>query len=733
MNSDTNNTASTHTASTPAVDQPLTPPVAAKVAYTRSFHGRDFADNYEWLRDKDSADVQAYLNAENAFTAERTSHLKPLEKAVFSEVKARVQETDKSLPVRSGNYWYFARTQEGKSYGQMCRIPLSDANSWQPPEIDQEKPADNEQVYFDANIEAEGHDFFSLGAASVTKDGSLLAYSVDTAGDERFELRIRDLATGEDLADVIAGVSYGATWVGNDALYYQRVDDAWRPHEVWKHTVGTPVEQDELIFHEEDEHFWTGVGTTRSERYLMIFSGSKITSEVHYLDLEDDNAQLTMMLPRESGVEYGADHVIIDGADYWFIVHNKHGVNSEIGYAPFGEVTSLDELTVLVPHRDDVRVEGIDVFSDHLLLEVRENAVETLYLMKLVDGQGLGEFEKIEFDEDLVGVTGTGNLEWDSPVVRVGVSSFTHPPQILDISLESGERELRKQQEVLPAPDGTPFSSDDYKAQRLWVTARDGVDVPVSLIHHKDVDPQADNPVLLYGYGAYEASMDPGFSIFRLSMLDRGVVYAIAHIRGGGEMGRAWYDTGKGLHKRNTITDFIDVADHLIGRGMTSPKHLVAEGGSAGGILMGAIANEAGDRFAGIEAIVPFVDPLTTMLKPELPLTVTEWDEWGNPYDDPEVYDYMATYAPYDNVAADKTYPPILAICGLNDTRVLYVEPAKWTAKLREVAGADVLLKTDMTSGHGGASGRYAQWEQAAFETAWELDRMGAAELLREK
>ncbi|WP_392452326.1 S9 family peptidase [Corynebacterium dentalis] len=713
------------------LDSAPTAPVAAKVPFTRSFHGRDFADDYEWLRDKDNPDVRAYLNAENEYTAARTSHLKPVEDAVFNEVKARVQETDKSLPVRSGNYWYFTRTQEGKSYGQMCRIPVLDANAWVPPEIHQEYAADDEQVYFDANVEAEGHDFFSLGAASVTRDGSLLAYSVDTEGDERFLLKIRNLNTGEELPDEIAGVSYGATWVGNNALYYQRVDEAWRSHEVWKHTVGTSVDEDELIFREEDEHFWTGVGTTRSERYLMIFSGSKITSEVHFLDLEAEDAQPTMLLPRESGVEYGADHVVIDDADYWFIVHNKNGANSEVGYAPVGEVTSLDELTVLVPHREDVRVEGVDVFSDHLLVEVRENAVETLYYMKLEPAQGLGEFEKVEFSEDLVGVNAMGNLEWDSPVLRVGLSSFTHPPQIFDISLETGERVLRKQQEVLPAPDGTPFDADSYRAQRLWVTARDGVDVPVSLIHHADVDLTQTNPVMLYGYGAYEASMDPGFSLFRLSMLDRGVVYAIAHIRGGGEMGRAWYDTGKGLHKRNTITDFIDVADYLIEQGMTTPQQMVAEGGSAGGILMGAIANEAGDRFAGIEAIVPFVDPLTTMLKPELPLTVTEWDEWGNPYADPEVYDYMASYAPYDNISADNTYPPILAICGLNDTRVLYVEPAKWTAKLREVAGADVLLKTDMTSGHGGVSGRYEAWRQSAFETAWELDRMGATELLR--
>lgn len=711
-------------------------PVAKKVPYVRSFHGRDFADDYEWLRDKENPEVQQLLREENEYTSARTTHLKPLEKAIFNEVKARVQETDKSLPVRSGSYWYFGRTQEGKSYGQMCRIPLLDANSWQPPEIHPEHPADDEQVFFDANLEAEGHEFFSLGAASVTLDGTRLAYSTDTTGDERFLLRVRDLQTGEDLPDEIPGVSHGATWVGNDTLYYQRVDEAWRPHEVWKHTVGTPVEQDELIYREDDEHFWTGVGTTRSERYLVVFSGSKITSEMHYLDLHDESAELQLLLPRESGVEYGADHGIIDGEDYWFITHNKNGVNSEIGYAPVGKVNSLDDLTVLVPHRDDVRVEGLEIFSDHLLLEVRENALETLYLMVLQqnaepDSYSLGEFQKVEFAEELVGVNATGNSEWESPVVRVGVSSFTQPAQIYDISVETGEKILRKQQEVLPAPDGTPFSAESYRAQREWVTARDGAQVPVSLIHHADVDLSKANPVLLYGYGAYEASMDPGFSIFRLSMLDRGVVYAIVHIRGGGEMGRAWYDNGKGLHKRNTITDFIDVADHLIAEGMTTPQQMVAEGGSAGGILMGAIANEAGDRFAGIEAIVPFVDPLTTMLKPELPLTVTEWDEWGNPYEDMEVYDYMASYAPYDNVSADKTYPPILAICGLNDTRVLYVEPAKWTAKLRAVAGADVLLKTDMTSGHGGVSGRYERWEQAAFETAWELDCMGATELLR--
>ncbi|QNH95581.1 S9 family peptidase [Corynebacterium anserum] len=707
------------------------PPVARKVPFTRTFHGIDFHDDYEWLREKDNPEVRAYLEAENAYTSARTAHLRSVENAIFREVKARVQETDMSLPVRVGGYWYYARTQEGKSYSQSCRLPLEDSHSWEPPVIDPQVPHDNEHVFLDSNVEAEGHDFFALGAASVTLDGTRLAYSTDTTGNERFTLRFRNVETGEDFDDVIENVSYGATWVGNDTVYYQRVDEAWRPHEVWKHVLGTPVEQDQLVFREDDGRFWTGVGTTRSERYLLIFSGSKVTSEVWYLDVENPSSELTCVLPREAGVEYGVDHAQVDGKDYWMVVHNKFGVNSEVGYCPVGQISSLEEITSLVPHRDDVRVEGVEIFSDHILLEQRENAVESLYIMKLVPGEGFGDFQPITFDEELVGVTAAGNNEWDTPILRVAVSSFSHPAQVFDIDLRTDQRHLRKEQIVLPAPDGTPFRAEDYTASRLWVTARDGARIPVSLIHRTDVPLDRENPVLLYGYGSYEASMDPGFSIFRLSMLDRGVVYAIAHVRGGGEMGRIWYDNGKGMSKMNTFTDFVDVADHLIKTGMTSPQKMVAEGGSAGGLLMGAVANLAGDRFAGIEAVVPFVDPLTSILKPELPLTVTEWDEWGDPYHDPEVYRYMAAYAPYENITADKTYPPILAITSLNDTRVLYVEPAKWVAKLRDVAGADVLLKTEMEAGHGGVSGRYEKWKQSAFETAWELDRMGATELIR--
>jgi oligopeptidase B len=724
---------------------PVQAPVAKKDPSPRSFHGREIMDDYEWLRDKDSSEVLAHLTAENTYTDARTAHLKPLEDAVFTEVKSRIQETDLSVPVRSGDWWYFSRTQEGKSYVQMCRIPVdrsaSEAEQWTPPEIVAGHSAPGEEVMLDCNVLAEGTEFFSLGAASVTLDGTLLAYSVDTLGDERFTLRVKDLVNGVLLDDQLDNIAYGATWVGDDYLFYQRVDEAWRPHEIWRHKMGTPESADVCVFREEDEHYWTGVGVTRSERFLLVSTASKTTSETWYLDLEDDpEAALTCVRRREKDVQYDVDHVVVGGQDAWLVIREElDGLpNGEVGRAPLGPIVSFDEESsyeVIVPHRDDVRVEGVDCFADHLVLGTRENANEKLALMQVADGWG--EFERITFDEEIYSAGTVGNSEWESPVLRVAYTSYVTPAQVWEIDLATGERMLRKEQTVLPGVVGEEFDSSRYTASRRWVRADDGAQIPVSLIRRVDVPLEQVNPVLLYGYGSYEASMDPYFSVFRLSMLDRGVVYAVAHVRGGGEMGRHWYEEGKGLAKRNTFTDFVAVADDLIAAGFTVPEKMVAEGGSAGGLLMGAVANLAPDRFAGIEAVVPFVDPLTSILMPELPLTVTEWEEWGDPYHDPEVYDYMATYAPYENVTA-QAYPPILAVSGLNDTRVLYVEPTKWIAKLREVAGevsaaergSEFLLKTDMSSGHGGVSGRYEKWRQSAFETAWELDLMGATELL---
>lgn len=692
----------------------LNPPVAPVRPITRTHHGIDFVDNYEWLRDKESQETIGYLEAENAYTDEQTEHLKVLSDNIYEEIKSRVKETDMSVPVRNGKYWYFGRTEEGKSYGIYCRMPVGN-EPWVAPEIP-EVSAPDEQVFLDANELAEGHEFFSMGTSSVSPSGRYLAYSVDTTGDERFTLRFKDLDTGVLLEDILTGIFYGSTWVGEDYLFYQRVDDAWRPDTIWRHKIGTPVEEDVLVYHEADERYSAWIGTTRSEKFILFGSASKVTSEVQYIPYEDPEAEARVLIPREEGVEYDVDHAVIAGTDTWLVVHNKTGPNFEVGHAPVGKLSSLADLEALVAHRDEVRIEGVDCFRDHLTIGYRSGAIGRVAVMKL-DDAGFTTFKELEFEEELYTVASSGNPEWDAPVIRVSYGSFTTPGQLFDYWIESGERVLLKQQEVLGG-----YNREDYTASRLWVTARDGVQVPVSLVHRADLELK-NVPTLLYAYGSYEASIDPGFSVARLSLLDRGMVFAIAHVRGGGEMGRGWYDTGKTLTKKNTFTDFIDVADALIDQGVTSPEHLVAEGGSAGGMLMGAIANMAPDRFKAIEAVVPFVDPLTSMLMPELPLTVIEWDEWGDPLHDREVYDYMASYAPYENIEA-KTYPNILAVTSLNDTRVLYVEPAKWIAQLRATAtGGDFLLKTEMSAGHGGVSGRYEKWRQTAFEYAWVVNQ----------
>ncbi|MHC9697246.1 S9 family peptidase [Corynebacterium diphtheriae] len=691
------------------------PPVAPVRPITRTHHGIDFVDNYEWLRDKENPETIQYLEAENAFVEQQTAHLSQLKDNIYHEIKSRVKETDMSVPQRAGDFWYYGRSVEGKSYGYSCHIPVSEgADAWVPPTIAEGEPVVGEQIILDANELAEGHEFFALGASTVTTSGRYLAYSVDTEGDERFTLRVKDLATGEHLADEIPDVFYGATWAGEEYLFYQRVDAAWRPDSVWRHKIGTDPATDVQVFHEADERFNTGVGATRSERFLMIESASKITSEIWVLDLDNPTGDFRCVLPRQAGVEYDIDHAVVAGRDTWIVTHNAAGPNFEVGWTPVtDEEISLDSLEVLVPHRDEVRIEGVDTYRDHIVLAYRSGAIGRAAVMQL-NADGFGTFEEITFDEELYTIGVGGHPEWDTPVVRMVYVSFTQPSQVFDYWIADGRRTLLKQQEVVGG-----YNADDYTASRLWVEAHDGVRIPVSLIHRSDLDLSKPNPTLLYGYGSYESSIDPGFSIARLSLMDRGMVFAIAHVRGGGEMGRGWYDTGKTVTKKNTFTDFIAVADHLIEHGVTTSEMLVAEGGSAGGMLMGAVANMAGDRFKAIEAVVPFVDPLTSMLMPELPLTVTEWDEWGDPLHDVDVYNYMASYAPYENIEA-KAYPNILAVTSLNDTRVLYVEPAKWIAQLRATAtGGQFLLKTEMSAGHGGVSGRYEKWKQTAFEYAW--------------
>ena len=692
----------------------MIPPVAEKRPIVRKFHGREFVDNYEWLRDKDNPEVIAHLEAENAYTEEKTSAWSGLVDDVYGEIKSRIKETDMSVPQRQGDWWYYGRTIEGKDYGISCRIPTAD-DPWTPPEVTEDMPG--EQVLLDVNELAAGHEFFALGASSASTSGRLLAYSFDTEGDERFTLRVKNLETGELLDDELEGIFYGATWAGEDYLFYVRCDDAWRPHQIWRHKLGTPAAEDVLVYEETDEKFGVGVGADRAERFLMIIASSSLTSEYRVLDLADPTGEFEVMWPREPGVEYHPNFCVLDGEEHWVVTHNAHGPNFCVATAPVSELPPLRELPVLVEHSETVRIEGVDTYRDFAFMEYRRGGISRLAVAKL--GERFGEFKELEFSEELYTVGLGGNPEWDAPVVRIGYSSYTQPSQVLDYTVATGELTLLKEKEV----EGG-YNPDEYEAYREWATAPDGEQVPISVVRRKGVEGPA--PALLYGYGSYEASTDPGFSVARLSLLDRGMVWVCAHVRGGGEMGRAWYDNGKMLHKANTFTDFIACADRIVELGLTTHEQLVAEGGSAGGLLMGAVVNMAPEKFAGILAIVPFVDPLTSILKPELPLTVGEWEEWGDPYHDPEVYDYMAKYAPYENITA-QDYPDILAVTSLNDTRVLYVEPAKWVAKLREVGTAgEILLKTEMSAGHVGVSGRYAQWKQTAFEYAWTLVKAGA-------
>ena len=698
----------------------LTPPIAAKHPITREFHGRSFVDDYEWMRDKESAETLDYLRAENAYTEQETAHLKELTENIFQEVKSRVKETDMSVPSRRGQYWYYGRSVEGKNYGISCRVPVAEgADPWTAPVIPEEGAPEGEEILLDANELAEGTEFFAMGASTVSDSGNLLAYSVDTAGDERFSLVIKDLRTGELLSDRLEGIFYGATWVGDDYIFYTTVDDAWRPDTVWRHKVGTAQSEDVQVMHEADEHFNIGVGSIRSEKYLFIVIGSKLTSETWVLDRTDPEGEFQVLWQREAGVDYDVDYAEIDGQAYWFVTHNASGPNFTLATTPLAvgeDLAPLRELDVLIPHREDVRLEGVDTYRDQVVVGYRRAGIGRAAIMDV--RHGWSEFKELNFNEELYTVSVGGNPEWDAPVLRVSYTSFIQPSQLFDYRVETGEYTLLKEQEV---PGG--YNKDDYVAYRMWTQASDGTQIPVSIVHRADLDRTKANPTLLYGYGSYEASMDPYFSVFRLSLMDRGMIFAMAHVRGGGEMGRTWYDSGKLLQKKNTFTDFIAVADDLIARGVTTADQMVAEGGSAGGLLMGAVANMAPDRFTAIQASVPFVDPLTSILKPELPLTVIEWEEWGDPYHDPEVYDYMKSYAPYENVTA-QNYPDILAITSLNDTRVLYVEPAKWIAKLRDTAkGGQFLLKTEMVAGHGGVSGRYDKWRQNAFEYAWTINK----------
>jgi oligopeptidase B len=698
------------------------PPAAARVPLERTHHGDTVIDDYAWLAGRENPETIAFLDAENAYTETLTAAQVPLRYTIFGEIKARTQETDLSVPARKGGWWYYSRTVEGKQYALHCRRAVRPEDTGPPGTGDGGRldggPLDGEEVLLDGNKLAGDGQFFSLGAFSVSPDGRLLAYSTDFAGSERFTLRVKDLASGETAPDEIPGTFYGGAWSADgSALFYVTVDQAWRPYRVWRHLVGTPAAEDVVVFEEPDERFWVGVGLTRSERFLVISASSKLTSEVWLLDAAHPGGEFTVVAPRRQGVEYEVEHQVADdGSDRLLILHNDHAENFELAQVELAQAP-LSDPTAWIPvvrHRADTRLLGVDAFADHLVVHLRQDGLTGLRVLRSDGSQ-----HEIAFPEPVYRVSPGVNPEYRARAYRLGYGSLVTPDSVYDCDTETGELTLLRRP-VLPLPGGAAYDPAGYEQYRLWATAPDGTQIPISLVCRAGTPRDGRAPFVLYGYGSYEASIDPGFSIPRLSLLDRGFGYAIAHIRGGGELGRRWYDDGKMLNKINTFTDFVACARHLVSEGWTSPQRLVARGGSAGGLLVGAALNIDPGAFGAVVAQVPFVDALTSILDPSLPLTVTEWEEWGDPLHDPEVYRYMKSYSPYENLRTDRDYPPVLAVTSLNDTRVLYTEPAKWIARLQaEVPGGPFLLRTEMAAGHGGRSGRYDAWHEEALVLAW--------------
>ncbi|MFA9431316.1 S9 family peptidase [Egicoccus sp. AB-alg2] len=700
---------------------PSEPPLAERRPHQVTRHGETVEDPWFWLREREDPAVRTHLEAENAWTQAHLAPLEPLIDTLFGEIRSRVQETDASVPTLDGGWLYYRRTLEGQQYGIHCRraAPAGVDDVRTLPDdlrrpVDPAAPPDDEVVLLDENVEAAEHEFFRLGGYAVSPDHKLAAELVDTNGSERFTIRVRDLATGELLDDVIEGAAYSLAWFDDSATFLYAVpDDAWRPYQVKRHRLGTDPAEDELVLQEDDERFWLGVGRMRSDRYLAISIGSKVTSEWHLLDAADPAARPRLVAPREYGVEYDVDH----RGDRLLIVTNADGAEDfKLVTAPV-DTPGREHWRDLVAHRPGVRLEGVDAFASHLVLHERTQARTQL---RVVDPD-TGEGDVLQMEEEVYSA-GTGpNPAFASRVLRIVYTSLTTPTQVIDVDLDTGERTLLKQQPVRGGYDRTR-----YVSWREWATAADGTRVPVSLVRHADTPLDGTAPCLLYGYGSYEISIDPGFSPVRLSLLDRGFVFAIAHVRGGGEMGRRWYEDGKFLAKPNTFTDFVACADHLVEQGITARDRLAVRGGSAGGLLIGAALNLRPDLAAAAVAEVPFVDVVNTMSDPSIPLTVIEYDEWGNP-EEPDYYEVMRSYSPYDNVRpAD--YPALFVTAGLNDPRVQYWEPAKWVAKLRATAtgGGPILLRTELGAGHAGRSGRYDAWRDEARVLAFVIDRVGA-------
>ena len=710
------------------------PPRAAERPHTLTSFGHDREDPWYWLRERDDPEVRDHLEAENAYTEEVLAPLDGLRSTLFEEMKARILETDMSVAARRGAWWYYGRTEEGKNYGIHCRRPAAGGDELPPAG----EPGADEQILLDENVLAEGHEYFAVGTAVVSPDHSMLAYGTDTAGDERYELRFRSLdgGTPSDRApEMVPDTGYGLAWAsGSTTVFYVRLDEAMRPYQLWRHELGTDPARDVLVFQEDDRRFSLGTGRTRDGAFVLVALHSTNTTEWLAIPAGDPTAAPRVLLPRREGREYAVDHLTPAGAGGpgWFVMlTNEDALDFRLIAAPDQDLGTTREWREIVPHRPGVRVEDVDAFSDVLVLSERADAETWVRVLPLAAGPDPWAVDLLAASW-LVPSTESPSSTWlganpepELTSLRFGRTSMVTPSSVVQMNLDTRLETLLKQEPVLG-----DFDPGRYSTSRVWAEAPDGTRVPISLVHKKGLALPA--PCLLYGYGAYEHSIDPSFSAHRLSLLDRGMVYAVAHVRGGGEMGRAWYENGRMEQKANTFSDFITCARHLVTEGIARPDALAGRGGSAGGLLIGAVANEAPELFTALVAQVPFVDVLTTMLDADLPLTVGEWEEWGNPLADEAAYERMFSYSPYDNVTdrnpdgSNRTYPSLLVTAGLNDPRVSYWEPAKWVAKIRARSPATrILLRTEMGAGHGGPSGRYDAWKEEALVYAFLLDALG--------
>lgn len=675
-----------------------------------TIHGHTRVDNYYWLKERENPEVIDYLKAENAYLEAMMKHTEPLQDQLFKEITGRIKQDDMSVPVKHHGYWYYTRLEEGMEYPLYCRKPAKAGDN--PAIISNEvaHSSADEQVLLDGYEMSKGYAFFDVGGYSISPDNRLIAYSIDTVSRRQYQIFFKEIASGKMFSEVIQNTSGNMVWANdNKTVFYSVKDESLRSCRIMRHEIGTDPKDDVEVYYEDDATFYAFVSKTKSEKYIVIILESTLTSEIRFIDADRPKDEFRVFNPRQHDLLYGVGHY----GDYFYILTNADGArNYKIMRTPVG-ATEKANWEEVIAHREDVLIEDYDIFNDFLVIEER---CQGLVNLRVMSWDGKTDYY-INFGEPAYTVETSANPEFDTHQLRYIYTSMTTPATVYQYDMVEKKAELLKRQEVVGG-----FNPSDYVTERLMAPAKDGVMVPISLVYRKGLVKNGENPLVLYGYGSYGNSMDAYFSISRLSLLDRGFVWAITHVRGGEEMGRWWYEDGKLLKKKNTFTDFIACGEYLIKEGFTNSRKMFAMGGSAGGLLVGAVANMAPELFRGIVAQVPFVDVVTTMLDDSIPLTTGEYDEWGNP-NEKEYYDYILSYSPYDNVEA-KDYPAMFVSTGLHDSQVQYWEPAKWVAKLRELKTDDnpLYLKTDMDYGHGGASGRFEPFHEVAMEYAFILD-----------